>query len=267
MRPTKRTDHMKILLVDDEADVVDALTVAARFHWRDVTVIPAYSGDQALALFYQHEPDVVVLDVSMPGMNGFDVLAQIRRTSDVAVLLLTGRVSEADQVRGLELGADQYVVKPFSHLVLLARIRSMMRRARAAPPARALPDFTAGSLTIDFELRQVHLAGRVVELAPAEYRLLYHLARNPGHFLSHEALLERIWHGEWGASNNNLKALVSRLRGKVEPNAASTRYIENQRGVGYRLVVPSPKAAAAQPEETSAGSSSSHDLLSAAASR
>jgi DNA-binding response OmpR family regulator len=226
---------VKVLLADDDPDVLDAVATALRFHWRDVTVITGYNGEQALELFFEHEPDVVVLDVGMPVMNGFGVLERIRRTSDTPVLFLTGRPSEIDQVRGLELGADEYVLKPFSHLVLLARIRALMRRTRAQPPSRALPDFTSGPLSIDFELRRVRLDGRIVELAPAEYRLLYHLARNSGRFLSHEALLELIWKTDWGASANNLKALVSRLRTKIEPPSSGFRFIENQRGVGYRF--------------------------------
>ncbi len=229
---------MKILLADDDPDIVDAVSVAARFHWRDVTVISAYNGEQALELFLEHEPDVVVLDVSMPRLSGFEVLAQIRRTSDTPVLFLSGRLSEADQIRGLELGADEYVLKPFSHLVLLARIRALVRRTRAQPPSRTLPDFVAGPLSIDFELRKVRLGDDVVDLAPAEYRLLYHLVRNSGRFLSHEALLELIWKADWGASTNNLKALVSRLRSKIEPPSSTARFIENQRGVGYRFVAP-----------------------------
>ena len=229
---------MKILVVDDDPELVEAVAVAARFHWRDVEVLAAYGGDQGLDLFYQGEPDVVVLDLAMPGRGGLEVLQEIRRTSDAPILILSARGSEADQVRALELGADEYVLKPFGHLALLARIKALVRRAKMAPPARALPDFAAGPLSVDFEAQEVRLGGRPVALAPAEYRLLYHLVRNAGRLMTHEALLERVWGTEWGASPNNLKALVSRLRAKIEPDPHGPRFIENLRGLGYRFVAP-----------------------------
>ena len=231
-------ENVKILVVDDDAELVEAVAVAARFHWRDVEVLAAYGGEQGLDLFYQGEPDVVVLDLAMPGRGGLEVLQEIRRTSDAPVLILSARGAEADQVRALEMGADEYVLKPFGHLALLARIKALVRRAKMAPPARALPDFAAGPLSVDFEAQEVRLGGRPVALAPAEYRLLYHLVRNAGRLMTHEALLERVWGTEWGASTNNLKALVSRLRAKIEPDPGGPRFIENLRGLGYRFVAP-----------------------------
>jgi DNA-binding response OmpR family regulator len=228
---------VRILLVDRDADVLDALGAAVRLHWRGVAVAAARDGRRALELFDEHRPDVVVLDVSAPGAGGFGVLERIRRASDVPVLV-TGGASETDHVRGLELGADQYVARPFSAPVLLARVRALARRSHAQAPARALPDVAAGPMSIDFERREVRLEGRPVELAPAEYRLLYHLARNGGRYLSHDALMDAVWRGKWGASANNLKALVNRLRAKIEPGHLGVRFIENQRGVGYRFVRP-----------------------------
>jgi DNA-binding response OmpR family regulator len=234
---------MKVLIVDDDAEVVDAVGVALQFHWPDVLVLSATGADQGAELFYQHDPDLVLLDVSMPGRNGFELLREIRRVSDAPVLMLTGRADETDVVRGLDLGADDYLTKPFSHLELLARIKAVTRRTRLAAPGRAAPDFAAGDLAVGFEAQEVRLRGAAVALTPAEYRLLYHLVRNAGRVLPHQVLLERVWGAEWGATTNNLKALVSRLRAKLEVDGQ--RFIENERGLGYRFVRPVERPAAA----------------------
>src|SRR6476661_9912521 len=132
---------MKILMVDDDPLILNALTVGLALQWQDADVLPAEDGEAGLAAFDEHAPDVVVLDVNMPRKNGFAVLAEIRRISDVPVIMLTARGEEAAQVRGLELGADDYIVKPFSHMVLMARIRSVLRRAELPPPVAVAPDF------------------------------------------------------------------------------------------------------------------------------
>ncbi len=238
---------MKILIVDDDQHILDALTVGFQLQWQDATVIPARDGEEGLRYFYEHDPDVVVLDVAMPGKNGFEVLQEIRRVSDVPVIMLTARGEEMDQVRGLELGADDYVVKPFSHLALLARIKAVLRRAELPPPARALPDFVAGDLAINFQNHQVTLRGEPVKLTPVEYKLLYHLVRNAGRLMPHEALLDRVWGADYGATTDYLKVFISRLRAKIEPKDGP-RYIETERGLGYRFVRPKDTQASQRPE-------------------
>jgi DNA-binding response OmpR family regulator len=238
---------MKVLIIDDDPDIVDAVSVAVQFYWRDVEVIPTHGGRPGLEAFFEHDPDIVLLDVTMPDKSGFEVLQEIRRVSDVPLLMLTGRTGEVDQVRGLGLGADDYVVKPFSAMTLLARMSAVLRRAKLATPSTAAPDFEAGDLTIDFQNEEVRLRGEVVRLTAAEYKLLYHLARNAGRVMPQRALLERIWGAEWGATANNLKALVSRLRAKIEPDPDGPRYVENERGLGYRFVRTADAAAPADP--------------------
>ena len=203
---------MKILVIDDDQPILDALSVGFQLQWQDATVLVASDGDAGLRAFYEHAPDVALLDVAMPGKSGFEVLQEIRRTSDVPVIMLTARGEELDQVRGLELGADDYVVKPVRHLALLARIKAVLRRAEMPPPIQALPDFTAGDLTIDFHSHQVTLRGTPVKLTPMEYKLLYHLARNAGRVLPHQTLLDRVWGIEYGATPDHLKVIMSRLR-------------------------------------------------------
>lgn len=228
---------MKILVVDDDQHILDALAVGFQLQWQDATVIPATDGEMGLRHFYEDNPDIVVLDVSMPGKSGFDVLQEIRRISDVPVIMLTARGEEMDQVRGLELGADDYVVKPFSHLALLARIKAVMRRAELPPPVRTVPDFVAGDLAINFQNHQVTLRGEPVRLTPVEYKLLYHLVRNVGRLMPHQALLDRVWGEEYGATTDYLKVFISRLRAKIESDE-SPHLIETERGLGYRFVRP-----------------------------
>ena len=230
---------MKILLVDDDPHILDALSVGLQLQWQECEVLTAADGEAGERAFFDHVPDVVVLDVAMPGKSGFEVLQAIRRVSDVPVLLVTARGEEHDQVRGLELGADDYVVKPFGHLALLARIKAVLRRAELPPPVNAQPDFVAGDLDIHFQSHQVALHGEPVRLTPVEYKLLYHLVRNAGRVLPHQTLIDRVWGADYGAPADYLKVFVSRLRAKLGPE-----HIQTERGLGYRFARPRALAAA-----------------------
>jgi len=232
---------MKILVIDDDQQIIDALTVGFQLQWHDAYVIAAADGEAGVRAFYDHQPDVVLLDVVLPGKNGFEVLREIRLVSDVPVIMLTGRGQETDQVRGLELGADDYVVKPFSHMALIARIKAVLRRAELPTPIRAIPDFVCGDLAMDFENRRVTLKGAAVKLTPVEYKLLYHLVRNAGRVMTHDALLQRVWGEDYGATTDYLKVFVSRLRAKIDPEDGAS-FIETERGLGYRFVNPKDRA-------------------------
>jgi len=240
---------MKVLVVDDDARVREALEIGIALQWEDVKVVSAADGEAALDVFFNEEPDIVLLDVNMPRMNGFEVLKAVRQVSDAPVIMLTARGEDVDQVRGLELGADDYVAKPFSHLALMARMKAALRRAELPPPVQALPDFEAGDLAIHFQNHEVTVAGEQVKLTPVEYKLLYHLARNAGHLLPHQALLDRVWGADDDASPEYLKVFISRLRAKLRrPNGPD--YIETERGRGYRFV--RPRTAAPQPQTRAA---------------
>lgn len=228
---------MKILVVDDDPQILDALTVGFQLQWPESEVIAAADGEAGLEAFYANDPDVVVLDVAMPKRNGFEVLQEIRRISDVPAIMLTARGEETDQVRGLELGADDYIVKPFGHLMLLARIKAVLRRAEMPPPVEAMPDFAAGDLAINFRDHQVTLRGEPVKLTPIEYRLLYQLVRNAGRVMPHQTLLDRAWGEDAMATSNHLKVFISRLRSKIEDKDGPS-LIETERGLGYRFVRP-----------------------------
>jgi len=228
---------VKILVVDDDARLREALEVGLQLQWEDAHVLSAADGESGLDLFFEEEPDVVLLDVTMPRMNGFDVLKAIRRVSDTPVIMLTARGEDVDQVRGLELGADDYVPKPFSHLALMARIKAVLRRAEMPPPVDNLPDFVAGDLAIHFSNEEVTVAGQTVKLTPVEYKLLYHLVRNAGHLMPHQALLDRVWGADYDAGPEYLKVFISRLRAKLR-RPDGPEYIQTERGRGYRFVRP-----------------------------
>jgi two-component system KDP operon response regulator KdpE len=226
---------MKILIVEDEPDMTEVITVALTMQWADCQVLVTTEGEKAIDLVEQEHPDLVLLDIALPGMDGYAVCSQLREFSDVPVIMLTVRDAEADKVRGLELGADDYVTKPFSHLELLARIRAVLRRARMPLPAPRVPDFVCGRLAMHFAQRQVTVDGKPVKLTPTEYNLLYHLVRNAGQVLPHSTLLAKVWGHEYKDELDYLKVYIRRLREKIEPDPQNPRHILTARGIGYRF--------------------------------
>jgi DNA-binding response OmpR family regulator len=234
---------VKILIVDDDDDLLEAVGLGMQLQWQGADVVTAADGEAGLEAFFEHAPDVVLLDVGLPRLDGFEVLRRIREVSDTPVLMLTARGEELDKVRGLEIGADDYVTKPFSPLELLARIKAVLRRADLPPPVRAMPSFVAGDLAVNFDSREVTKRGEPIALTALEYRLLYHLVRNAGHVLPREALLARVWGDEYRDQSDYLKVYISRLRSKLEDDPDRPRYIVTERGLGYRFARAStPKA-------------------------
>ena len=228
---------MKVLVVDADTTISEGVATALQLQWHDATILTATTGEAGLRTFFDHDPDVVLLEIDLSDLSGIDVLRQIRRVSDVPILMYSARTDDIDQVRALELGADEYVTKPCSYLVLIARIKAALRRAELLPPARALPDLVVGDIVINFRDRRVTVHGEPVKLTPVEYKLLFHLARNAGRLMPHQALLDRVWGADYVASPDYLKVFVSRLRGKLE-RPGGPRYIETERGLGYRFVRP-----------------------------
>ena len=226
---------MKLLVVDDADEVIEAVTVSFNLQWREMEVIGAYDGETALGLVEQERPDLVLLDIAMPGMDGYETLRQLRAFSDVPVIMLTAKDGVLDKVKGLELGADDYVTKPFDHLELLARVKALLRRLDMPQPVSRAPSFQQGDLAVDFATREVRVAGEPVALTPIEYKLLYHLVRNAGYVLRHETLLAKVWGREYVDETDYLRVYVARLRRKLEPDPDRPRYILTERGVGYRF--------------------------------
>src|SRR5215210_6068249 len=226
---------MKFLIVDDDKSIVEAVTIGLQFQWQDAEVHTASDGEQGWGKFIDISPDVTLLDVNMPHMNGFEVLQRIREVSDAPVLMLTARGDEMSKVRGLELGADDYLVKPFSHLELFARIKAVLRRTDMPAPISAAPSFVSGDLTVNFDSHEVSVKGETVKLTPTEYKLIYQLVRNAGRVLPFDMLLGKVWGDEYRGDMDYLKTYISRLRKKLGDDSESPRYILTERSVGYRF--------------------------------
>jgi two-component system KDP operon response regulator KdpE len=226
---------MKILIVDDDPDVVEVVTLCFNLRWPDAQVISTSTGEEALAHVEKDKPDLVLLDIVLPDMDGFTVCQEIREFSEVPVVMLSARDTEVDKVRGLEMGADDYITKPFSHLELLARVRAVVRRYQSQLPAVG-ETFESGGLSIDYASRTVTVEGKVVRLTPTEYSLLYHLSRNAGRVLPHQTLLAKVWGREYTDEVDYLKVYVRRLRQKLEGDPETIGEIVSERGVGYKFV-------------------------------
>jgi two-component system KDP operon response regulator KdpE len=226
---------MKLLVIDDADAVIEAATICLAVQWRGAEVIGAYDGESGLDLVERERPDLVLLDITMPGLDGFETLRSIRAFSDVPVIMLTAMDDVVSKIKGLELGADDYVTKPFDHLELLARIRAVLRRLDLPPPITRTPSFRSGDLTVDFASHEVRLREEVMSLTPTEYKLLYHFVRNPNQVLRHQTLLARVWGGEYVDDIEYLRAYVRRLRRKLEDDPERPRHILTERGLGYRF--------------------------------
>jgi two-component system KDP operon response regulator KdpE len=224
-----------VLIVDDEPRILDSLRMNLELD--GFQVFEATNGQQALEELRRRLPDLIVMDVMMPEMDGFEALRELRKSSTVPVILLTVKAEERDVIHGLELGADDYVGKPFSPGVLLSRIRAVLRRAEMAPPSPPSREINVddGRLQIDFDRHEVRKDGEKIQLRPTEFRLLYHLASNPGVVLSHETLLSRVWGPEYRDASHYVRLYVNYLRQKLEDDPANPRYILTERGVGYRF--------------------------------
>ena len=223
-----------ILIVDDEPRMVRF--VKMNLDLEGYLTLEANNGMQALEKVRNHQPDLVLLDVEMPGMDGFETLHRIREVSDAPVIMLTVRSDEDDRIKGLDLGADDYITKPFSPRELSSRIRAVLRRFEQ--PGRIKDQIVTidDRLQVDMQRRQVIVEGERIGLRPTEYRLLYHLIQNAGWVVPHETLLTKVWGHEYIDDNHLLRLYITYLRQKIEPDLANPRYIFTERGLGYRFV-------------------------------
>jgi two-component system, OmpR family, KDP operon response regulator KdpE len=224
----------RVLVVDDEPPIVRA--VAANLRVRGFEVLTAASGETALAAVETHQPDCVVLDLGLPGIDGLEVLRRLRTWTQVPVVVLTAIDGERDKVTALDLGADDYVTKPFGVAELMARIRVALRHARAAVADRPRV-ITAGEVTIDLDAKLVTRGGAPVRLTPIEYRLVESLATNAGRLCTHRFLLERVWGPGYGDESHYLRVYMANLRKKLDDPSAP-QLLLTEPGMGYRFVVP-----------------------------
>lgn len=218
----------RILVVDDDPDIRGL--VRELLDRRGFLVTEAQDGQEALRAFYTERPDLVVLDVAMPGLDGWQTLERIRELSDVPVVMLTAKATELEKTRGLRAGADDYVTKPFGRQELLARVEALLRRSGGRAPAPEV--YSDAFLTIDFAQRTVTARGDSVDLTPLEFRLLTAFVRHPNQVLTHEQLLELVW-GDAHAAREQVKLYVGYLRKKLCPEAPDSAPVETRRGFGY----------------------------------
>ena len=227
---------MRLLLVDDDPEIRTSVRVGFELQWRDVEILEAASGAECLRLVEERRPDLVLLDVGLPDLDGFAVLRELRAFSAVPVIMLTARDEPIDRVRGLETGADDYIAKPFDHLELMARVRAVLRRLDVKAPAPGRAPYRNGALEIDTEAHEARVDGERVPLTATEWRVLELLAANAGWVVPHERLLARVWGREEPGDLESLRVFIARLRAKLADDAAAPRYIETVRGLGYRLL-------------------------------
>jgi len=228
-----------ILIVEDEPELVKVLR--SYLEQAGFTVFSSGRGDTGLAAWEQRQPDLVILDLNLPGMDGLDVARAIRRKSSTPILMLTARVEEADQLVGLELGADDYMTKPFSPRLVVARVRALLRRSAPAPQSATI--LRAADLEIDLGAHTVHRAGEPVDLTPTEFSLLATLAEQPGRVFSRLQLLEAAQGNAYEGYERSVDAHIKNLRAKLEPDTRHPLYIETVFGVGYRFAQNSGRSA------------------------
>ncbi|OGO15761.1 MAG: DNA-binding response regulator, partial [Chloroflexi bacterium RBG_16_48_8] len=224
----------RVLVVDDEPRMIHFIRLNLEHDGFEVT--EAASGTAALEVMRDILPDLILLDVMMPDLDGFETLELVREISNVPIIMLTAKGEEDDRVRGLELGADDYITKPFSPRELVSRVRAVLRRTEmSGEPVHELIEIDE-RLKIDFDRREVWVEGELVKLRPTEYRLLYHLIQNAGWVVPHEQLLAKVWGYEYRDETHYLRLYINYLRQKLEKDASNPEYIQTERGVGYRFI-------------------------------
>ncbi len=225
---------MKVLIIEDSADTIHPISAVFKLRWPTCTTISTTKGVKGVALAENESPDIIILEVDLPDIDGFDVLRQIRMFSEVPIVFLTERGDEKDIIRGLEGGADDYIVKPFSAPELLARAGAALRRSGLRDGIEeSTPPLVSGDLTIDFQSKEVTLKGEPVHLTTTEYQILYYLMRNPGKWVNHGSLEQWIWGGQGTVDSSVIRRYIYQLRRKL--NGTPPRLIVNVPGKGYKF--------------------------------
>lgn len=226
---------IRVLVVDDEPRYLKL--VRYNLEPGGYEVVTAATGEEALALVARKNPDLVVLDIRLPDIDGYEVCSRIREFSSVPIIMLTAKSEEGEKVKGLRLGADDYITKPFSAEELMARLEAVLRRYQPLE-VKGSPVLTIGQLTVDLAQRKVTVGGKEINLSPTEYRLLHCLATSPGTLLTHDYLLEKVWGASYKGEYEILRITLWRLRQKLEGNPSVPRYILTRPGIGYMLALP-----------------------------
>jgi two-component system, OmpR family, KDP operon response regulator KdpE len=226
----------RVVIVDDEPSLIKFVSQNLRARGYDVA--DAANGLEGVERVKEYKPDLVILDINMPGMDGFEACSYIRQFSDAAIIMLTASGAEGDKIRALDAGADDYLTKPFGIGELMARVRAVMRRvSQAQTRSTRQEEVSTGNLTIDFEHRRVTVKGQPVKLTPTEYSLLEQLVTRPDSVLTHRELLSNVWGAEYRDETEYLRVYIGRLRRKIEDDPANPTYLLTEAGVGYRFNV------------------------------
>lgn len=223
----------RILIVDDDLTLIELLSQC--LEKTGYKVLSATNGIDGLQMVYKNKVDLIILDVMMPRMDGWETCSRIREISDVPIIMLTAKDEEADALKGFQCGVDDYVTKPFSFAELTARVKAILQRARKAPPDKQRRVYAFDELVVDADNSQVTVRGKPVSLTPTEFQLLLNLAENAGRILSHEQLLSQVWGPEYVGETGYVKRYVWYLRQKIEDDPSNPQYILTERGFGYRL--------------------------------
>ena len=229
---------MRVAIIEDDPEIMEVVSIAFETAWPGSQIVSAPNAVEGLEMVNNETPDVVILDVALPegDSSGFDLCKEIRTFSEVPIIMVTARTREVDIVRGLELGAADYLTKPFSSVELLARTRAVLRRVQVGPLGAQSHPFVSKDLSVDYDNREVLVHGEPVKLTPTEYKMLCYLVRNPRQVLTNQAILDEVWGQEYRNSNGLVKAHVQRLRKKLKDNLQDPRLIITERGRGYRFV-------------------------------
>jgi len=229
---------MKVLLIEDDIEIIESVSLILELRWPEANLLSTFFGEKGVELAEKETPDVIILDLGLPDIDGFQVLRRIRGFSDVPLLILTVMGEEMDKIKGLELGADDYIVKPISPGEFLARVKAVLRRSQMPETASSVAEkpFIRGRLRIDFTSREISVGDKLLKLSPSEYDLLYHLVTNEGMVLSNQMLLEKVCGQERTTSTSYLKACIKSLREKLERDPANPTMILNEGEIGYKFV-------------------------------
>ena len=225
---------MKVLLIEDDREIIEAISLAFQIRWPEAELVSTRLGEKGVELVESEAPDIVILDLGLPDINGFEVLRQIRLFSHVPTIILTVRSDEADIVKGLEWGADDYITKPFRQLEFLARVKALIRR-RSPSEEETL---VCGPLRLDATTGQLYCDGREIALTITESHILGHLMKNAGHVVTHMSLAEAVWGDDYPGVADSLKVHIRRLREKIEVEPSDPQLILTKTGVGYFLAKP-----------------------------
>ncbi|KPK23673.1 MAG: chemotaxis protein CheY [Dehalococcoidia bacterium SG8_51_3] len=226
---------MKILIIEDDRAIVEAISLTLQLNWPDTTLVSAKLGEEGIELLQSEKPDAVILDLGLPDISGFEVLKRIRLFSDVPILILTVRSDESDIVRGLEWGADEYVIKPFRQKELLSRIKLITRRRGAIAEGAPL---ICGKLQFEPSTGQLFYEGREVNLTPTEVSIMNHLMQNAGRVVTHSGLAEAVWGVDYPDAADSLRVHIRRLRTKLEADPSEPKMVLTRAGMGYMLAKP-----------------------------